>query len=90
MIVVSDGSTDRTAAIAQQIAEEEPAVRVIVFERNRGYGAAIKEGFRQSTGELVAFLDADGTCDPNYFGELCRRCRAKARSWRSGRARARQ
>ena len=71
VIVVSDGSTDRTAEIAQEIADREPSVRVVVFERNRGYGAAIKEGFRRSSGSLVAFLDADGTCDPNYFGELC-------------------
>lgn len=71
VIVVSDGSTDRTAEIAQAIAAREPSVRVIVFEKNRGYGAAIKEGFRQSSGSLVSFLDADGTCDPNYFGELC-------------------
>jgi glycosyltransferase involved in cell wall biosynthesis len=71
VIVVSDGSTDRTAAIAQEIAAREPSVRLIVFEKNRGYGAAIKEGFRQSSGELVSFLDADGTCDPNYFGEMC-------------------
>jgi glycosyltransferase involved in cell wall biosynthesis len=44
---------------------------VIVFERNRGYGAAIKEGFRQASGDLLGFLDADGTCDPNWFGEMC-------------------
>ena len=71
VIVVSDGSTDRTAGIAHEIAARETSVRVIVFEQNRGYGAAIKEGFRQSAGELVSFLDADGTCDPTYFGELC-------------------
>jgi len=71
VIVVSDGSTDRTADIAQEIARREASVRVIVFETNRGYGAAIKEGFQRSSGELVSFLDADGTCDPNYFGELC-------------------
>ncbi|UCF34965.1 MAG: glycosyltransferase family 2 protein, partial [Phycisphaerales bacterium] len=32
---------------------------------------AIKEGFEQGSGDLVAFLDADGTCDPNFFAELC-------------------
>ena len=67
IIVVSDGSTDRTAEIAAGYAD----VRLIVFEQNRGYGAAIKEGFRQGTGDLVGFLDADGTCDPAFFATLC-------------------
>jgi len=66
-IVVSDGSTDRTAEIAAGYDQ----VRVIVFEKNRGYGAAIKKGFEESTGELVGFLDADGTCDPRFFATLC-------------------
>jgi glycosyltransferase involved in cell wall biosynthesis len=66
--VVSDGSTDRTVEIAKSFHE----VRVIVFERNRGYGAAIKEGWRHSKGTLVGCLDADGTCDPADFGEMCR------------------
>src|SRR3954453_2037528 len=60
IIVVSDGSTDRTV----EIASEFDAVDLIVFEKNRGYGAAIKEGFAKGSGELVGFLDADGTCDP--------------------------
>jgi glycosyltransferase involved in cell wall biosynthesis len=72
VIVVSDGSTDRTAEIARDISIRDRAVSVIVFETNRGYGAAIKEGFRQASGELVGFLDADGTCDPTWFGEMCR------------------
>jgi glycosyltransferase involved in cell wall biosynthesis len=72
VIVVSDGSTDRTAEIAKDISARDAAVRVIVFEKNRGYGAAIKEGFRVASGQLVGFLDADGTCDPNTFGEMCR------------------
>src|SRR6185312_14461030 len=68
VIVVSDGSTDRTAEIARGF----DGVEVIVFEQNRGYGAAIKEGFRRGRGSLVGFLDADGTCDPRYFAEMCR------------------
>jgi glycosyltransferase involved in cell wall biosynthesis len=72
VIVVSDGSTDRTVEIASDFAAREPAVKLIVFPKNRGYGAAIKEGFRQATGELLSFLDADGTCDPACFGEMCR------------------
>jgi glycosyltransferase involved in cell wall biosynthesis len=71
IVVVSDGSTDRTAPIAQEFADLHPEVRLMVFEENRGYGAAIKEGFRIGSGELVAFLDADGTCDPRFFGDLC-------------------
>jgi len=67
IIVVSDGSTDRTAEIAQSFEE----VSVIVFPSNKGYGAAIKAGFAQGTGSLVGFLDADGTCDPIYFGKMC-------------------
>jgi glycosyltransferase involved in cell wall biosynthesis len=68
IIVVSDGSTDRTVEIAQSFED----VKVIIFEQNRGYGAAIKEGFRHGTGSLVGFLDADGTCDPRYFADMCR------------------
>lgn len=68
IIVVSDGSTDRTADIAQEYGD----VRVIIFKKNRGYGAAIKKGFEEGTGNLVGFLDADGTCDPDFFAELCR------------------
>lgn len=68
VIVVNDGSTDRTAEIAASYQD----VALISFEQNRGYGAAIKEGFAQSSGQLVAFLDADGTCDPTFFAALCR------------------
>jgi len=68
IIVVSDGSTDRTAEIAQGFME----VKVVVFEQNRGYGAAIKEGWKQGGGTLLGFLDADGTCDPRSFADMCR------------------
>jgi len=66
--VVSDGSTDRTV---ERAAAFGSAINLIVFERNRGYGAAIMEAWRRSDAELLGFLDADGTCDPRFFAELC-------------------
>jgi glycosyltransferase involved in cell wall biosynthesis len=66
--VVSDGSTDRTVDIARRYSDR---IRLIVFEKNRGYGAAIKEGWARSDAELLGFLDADGTCDPVFFADLC-------------------
>jgi len=67
--VVSDGSTDDTVRLASAFV---PRINLIVFEKNRGYGAAIKEAWRQSDAELLSFLDADGTCDPYFFAPLCR------------------
>ena len=67
--VISDGSSDRTVEIAQGYGD---AIRLIVFPLNRGYGAAIMEAWQQSDAELMGFLDADGTCDPLFFVELCR------------------
>src|SRR5690348_11539887 len=66
--VISDGSTDRTIEIASRY---QPHVHLIVFPENRGYGAAIKEAWRQSDADLLSFLDADGTCDPEFFAPLC-------------------
>ena len=67
--VVSDGSTDRTARVASAY---EGQVKLIVFPENRGYGAAIQQAWGQSDAELLSFLDADGTCDPNFFVDLCK------------------
>jgi hypothetical protein len=67
--VVSDGSTDRTVERARRFGDR---IRLIVFPENRGYGAAILEAWRGSDADLLGFLDADGTCDPLFFADLCR------------------
>ncbi len=67
--VISDGSTDRTVEIARSYGSN---IRLVVFELNKGYGAAIKEAWKDSDAELLGFLDADGTCDPDFFADLCR------------------
>ncbi len=67
LLVVDDGSRDHTAEVAESIA----GVRVIRHAKNKGYGAALKTGFSKSRGELIGFLDADGTYPPEYFPQLC-------------------
>src|SRR5262250_2022670 len=67
--VVSDGSTDRTVELASRFSDR---ITLIVFPKNRGYGAAIKAAWAKSDADLLGFLDADGTCDPRFFAELCR------------------
>lgn len=60
IIVVDDGSKDRTAALA----EEAGATKVISHPYNIGNGAAIKTGCRAATGDIVVMLDADGQHPP--------------------------
>jgi len=68
LLVVDDGSKDRTAEVAEAI----PGVSLIRHPKNKGYGAALKTGFSKASGELIGFLDADGTYPPEYFPQLCK------------------
>ncbi|MCC6300311.1 MAG: glycosyltransferase family 2 protein [Anaerolineales bacterium] len=67
LLVVDDGSRDRTVAVASKI----KGVTLIRHPQNKGYGAALKTGFSKAKGELIGFLDADGTYPPEYFPKLC-------------------
>ena len=67
VIVVDDGSRDRTAELVTGV----PEVRIIRHGENRGYGAALKSGMTAARGDLIAFLDADGTYPPESFPALC-------------------
>jgi len=74
LIVVDDGSADRTAEIVAAC----PGTRLVRHPINRGYGAALKTGFNAARGDLLGFLDADGTYPPESFPDLCREALAGA------------
>jgi dolichyl-phosphate beta-glucosyltransferase len=59
VIVVDDGSSDDTRALAQQMAEQDPRVRVLGYDDNRGKGHAVRAGVLAADAEVICFLDAD-------------------------------
>ncbi|MDD5302165.1 MAG: bifunctional glycosyltransferase/class I SAM-dependent methyltransferase [Elusimicrobia bacterium] len=65
MLVVDDGSTDRTGAIAQAA-----GARVLRLERNGGRGAAVRAGMAAAPGELILEMDADGSVDFEAIGRF--------------------
>lgn len=71
LLVVDDGSRDKTAQITRKIGESNPALQLISHPVNKGYGAALKTGFNCANGDMIGFLDADGTYPPEYFPQLC-------------------
>lgn len=67
IIVVDDGSSDRTAEIVLRIAESAALVSLIRLTKNQGKGAAVRAGVERSTGEIILFLDADLATHPSEF-----------------------
>ena len=70
VIVVNDGSKDRTLEIAQALASENSHVRVVNHPINKGYGAALTSGFNAATGDFVMFMDSDRQFDINDIHRL--------------------
>ena len=73
VIVVNDGSRDRTADILDELARIYPQVRVVHHQTNRGYGGALRTGFETATRELVFYTDGDAQYDPAEMAALWRR-----------------
>ncbi|NIO20625.1 MAG: glycosyltransferase [Candidatus Aenigmarchaeota archaeon] len=63
MIVVNDGSTDNTKIILESLQKKFNVIKIINFEKNRGYADAFKEGFRVAKCPLIFCTDADGQCN---------------------------
>lgn len=63
VVVVDDGSTDTTGAIAAAIAAADARVRVVSHDVNRGYGAAVRSGIRATRGDWVLLTDGDRQFD---------------------------
>lgn len=67
IIVVDNGSTDGSAGMVR---EEFPGVRLIEFDRNKGFSAAVNAGIEASVGAFVALINNDAEADPTWISSL--------------------
>lgn len=72
VIVVDDGSRDRTGAIADRLAANSPNVRVVHHPANRGYGAAVRSGLEAARHPLMVLADGDNQFDLTELPVLLR------------------
>ncbi|MEM1450323.1 MAG: glycosyltransferase family 2 protein [Planctomycetota bacterium] len=70
IILVDDGSKDRSREIMAELKERHPEVRTIHHEVNKGKGGALQTGFQNVTGDVVLVQDADLEYDPNDYAAL--------------------
>lgn len=75
IIVVDDGSTDRSGDIAEEFAQKDPRIRV-VHQRNGNPGATRNLGLEMVSGEYIGFVDSDDWIDPDMYERLYQAARA--------------
>jgi glycosyltransferase involved in cell wall biosynthesis len=74
LIVVNDGSKDRSPNLLADLAKEIPKLEVVSHERNLGYGAALKTGIVRARTDLIVITDADGSYPIDQIPTLAQEC----------------
>ena len=73
IIVVDDGSSDKTCEVVEKLSEDNEKIRLVRHEVNKGYGHSIRTGFKSCKYEWIVFTDSDGQFDfsefPNFINE---------------------
>ena len=72
IVIVDDCSTDRSREVARELARSHPEIKLCRHQVNQGKGAALRTGFREATGDVVAVQDADLEYDPRDLKRLIR------------------
>ncbi|RYZ18686.1 MAG: glycosyltransferase, partial [Chitinophagaceae bacterium] len=72
IILVDDGSTDRSWEVIQELRNANPHIKGIRFQRNYGKSAALNEGFKAAAGDVIITMDADLQDSPDEIPELRR------------------
>lgn len=72
IVIVDDGSTDNSREVIENIQKQHPDRVRTIFQANQGQGGAFNTGFAVSSGEIIAFLDADDVWKPNKLERILR------------------
>lgn len=70
ILIINDGSRDKTGEIAEDFSKENNKVRVIHHPTNLNLGNALKTGFKNSKGDIIVVLDVDLSYGVKYIGEM--------------------
>ena len=70
VILVDDGSKDKSLEIIQQLADKDKHIKVLAFSRNFGKEVALTAGIREAEGDAVMTMDADGQQPPKLIHEF--------------------
>ncbi len=70
ILVINDGSIDRTLELAEEMAKADDRIRVISYYPNMGRGKALRRGFEEARGDIVVTTDADLSYEAKYIGIL--------------------
>jgi len=70
IIVIDDGSTDGSRALLTELLKDVPQLRLIIHDKNKGYGRALRSGFQAATKEFVFYTDGDAQYDVNDLPRL--------------------
>jgi glycosyltransferase involved in cell wall biosynthesis len=72
IVIVDDCSRDRSREIVEDIARQDPRMKLLTHERNHGKGAAVRDGIAAAIGDIVLIQDADLEYDPDDYRRLLR------------------
>lgn len=70
LLIVNDGSTDKTLELLKQEAEKYKKLRIITYEKNKNIGGALKIGFERAKGDYIITIDSDLSYDAKYIADL--------------------